>query len=126
MQPVIIEIPFPPSVNSLFANAKRSDGRRSGGRFPTKRYQAWRREAELMIMAARPKSVTGPVAVSMVLHPFNDRRMDADNTWKATLDSLVRMGVIEADDSRIVRKATVEWGSKRAPAAAVVTITPLG
>lgn len=117
MTTATITLPFPLSVNNLYAGRRR--------RYPTKRYAAWRREAELMIMAAKPPRIRGPVAVAMTLHPFNRRKRDADNAWKCVLDACVRMNVIEADDQTIVRKASVEWGEMRPRGEAVVTITAL-
>lgn len=117
MTTATLTLPFPISVNNMFAGKTR--------RYPTQRYAAWRREAELLIMAARPPRFRGPVAVSMTLHPRDKRRRDGDNAWKGVLDSLVRMEVIEADDGRIVRKANVEWGDVRPRGEAVVTITTL-
>ena len=112
-----ITLPFPLSVNNLFAGKSR--------RYPTRKYVAWRRSADLHVMASRAKRIKGPVVVSMTLHPADNRRRDADNCWKAVLDCLVRMQIIDADDNRVVRKHEATWGEKRKPAAAVVTITPV-
>lgn len=98
-----INLPFPPSVNALY--------RAVGGRsILSERYRKWKAEAGTSLMAQRPKKLTGPVTVLVELNPKDKRRRDIDNAgFKAVLDLLVSMRVIEADDSRCVREITGRW-----------------
>lgn len=122
--PVTIEMPFPPSVNGLFATHYR--GKAPGRRRISVAYLKWRVEAEMEIMAAGPRrKIEDPVAVKITLHPASRRRADADNFSKAILDCAVRMNILPDDNSDHVKEVTVRWGEQRRPGRAVVTITPL-
>ena len=114
---VSITLPFPPSVNCLFAGKKR--------RYPSAAYRRWRQVADMTVMAARVPQVAGPVSISVQLHASDKRPRDADNYLKSLIDCAVRMRVIEADDNRIVRDVRSSWGEQRRTAVAVVTITPI-
>lgn len=129
--PITITLPFPPSVNAMYANRspwRQRSGkvtRDAGGRFPTKRYRIWKRQADTLLMVAQIKPIKTPVAVSVVLHPPDARRRDCDNLLKPLLDCLVRSRVI-ADDARTsVVSVEAKWGDQRKPAAAVITISPV-
>ena len=97
-----LALPFPPSVNNLFATV----GRR---RVPTARYKAWRQEADMTVMVAGRPSISGPVRVHMAMKVPGKGRADGDNLCKAPLDCLVRMGVIDGDDHHTVRALSWEW-----------------
>lgn len=102
-KPVRITLPYPVSVNALY----RSVGGRS---ILSERYRKWKAEAGLTLMAQRPKKVKGPVSVLVELRPPNKRRRDIDNVgFKAVLDLLVAMQIIEADDGRCVKEITGRW-----------------
>lgn len=127
MQPVTITLPFPPSVNSLFANRQRGPSLRRGarvGRVATPRYRSWQSEADMTVMAARIRPISGSVNVEVTLHPPNGVRRDCDNHLKPILDCLVRMHVLPADDWRVVKRTAATWGDRQFPPVAVVTITP--
>ncbi len=100
---VRIELPFPPSVNALY--------RAVGGRsILSERYRKWKAEAGTLLMSQRPAKLTGPVSILVELCPTDKRRRDIDNAgFKAVLDLLVTMRIIEADDSRCVREITGRW-----------------
>lgn len=100
---VWLTLPFPPSSNNLFVNA----GKR--GRIKSSRYTMWLNEAGWELQSQRPKKMLGKVSVTICLCPVDKRRRDADNGCKAVLDLLVKHQVIEADDSRCVRKVTAQW-----------------
>ncbi len=100
---ISVSIPFPPSVNNLFVNA-----RKGKGRFPSDRYKAWLEEAGWALKAARQIPLTGDVTVDIVLCPPDKRRRDIDNLAKAPLDLLVKHGLI-SDDSEIV-ELRLRWG----------------
>lgn len=95
----IVRLPFPPSVNNLFAQARVNGKTR---RFQSKRYKAWRREAEAHLLwkhSPLPR-FTYPVSVGIIIQPPDARRRDADNLVKPLLDLLVRVGML-ADDSLV-------------------------
>lgn len=95
-------IPFPPSVNNLFRNVA---GR---GRVPSARYQTWKVVADEEVMLQKKQYFKGPVHVLLTVEDRGNQ--DADNCAKAPLDLLVRHGIIEDDNRKIVRKLTVQWG----------------
>jgi len=120
MIPVELTLPWPPSVNNLFAGTKR--------RYATKHYRTWRRHAEMEIMAARTPRINGPVTISILLHPPDSRPRDPSNHVKAIEDTLVRMQVIRDDNGDVVKQISARWGAVASPskrARAVVTITPI-
>ena len=124
MPKIAIDLPFPPSTNTLFRNVP---GR---GRVRTKRYLTWWRVAANELLAQR----TGldhavataiwraeRVGVSITLgRPDSRPRRDLDNLAKAILDRL--SGVIWMDDDRVVQ-LSLQWGGK--PKRALVEIEPL-
>lgn len=113
----VISLPFPPTTNNLYLNAK------GKGRIPTPRYSAWRTQALWEIRIQRAKPVTGPVHVHIRLVAPDKRRRDADNTFKAVLDALATGNVIEDDSSAYVRRLSTEWAEAGEPC--IVTITPV-
>ena len=126
--PITIELPWPPSVNAMYANRsgwRSSMSPKSGsGRFAAKKYRMWKREADQCVMMTRVRPLAGPVSLEIKLHPSDNRRQDADNRVKPLLDCLVRMSVLADDSQEVVRGVHVKWGEVRRPAAAIVTITP--
>ncbi len=98
-----VTLPFPPSVNALY--------RAVGGRsILSERYRKWKAEAGAELMAQRARPVLGPVSVLVELCPKDKRRRDIDNAgFKAILDLLVTMRIIEADDSRCVKEIIGRW-----------------
>ena len=119
-RPREVHLPFPPSVNNLFAQ-----NRKTGRRFPTKRYRAWRKEAALSILASRgPSFGREPVDVLIVLTPPDARKRDLDNHTKALIDALTDAQVF-ADDSQIER-LEVRWAHAGEPPGAVVLVAPPG
>jgi crossover junction endodeoxyribonuclease RusA len=93
-------LPFPPSVNNLFANGKK-------GRYRTDRYEAWRTLAGQEILVQGRKSLKGKVSLSVCAVRPDRRRRDVSNLLKPVEDLLVDMGVIE-DDS-LVERITIQW-----------------
>lgn len=101
-EPITLRLPFPPSVNQLFFNVGRSRAR-------TKLYDDWIKEASYAVRFAGSPRLNGPVEIALTFHDKPGRR-DLGNLEKATTDLLVTMRVIDADDSKIVRKITLQWG----------------
>lgn len=97
-------LPFPPTVNNLFAHATVGGHTR---RFPTKKYKLWRKEAWVRIKQEKLPRFDGPVAIRIDLTPPSSARRDVDNYSKAILDALVEARVLN-DDSQ-VQKLLCAW-----------------
>lgn len=100
-----ISVPFPPSVNALFANRQHGKGR---GRIATPAYTAWRTEAALRVNVQRPARIEGPVHLEYTL--ADKSRCDLGNLEKALTDLLVSSALIEGDGPKIVRSINLAWG----------------
>lgn len=98
----VIDLPFPPSVNNLFANGKTR-------RFRTQRYDRWIYEAGAEIMRQRPSKTIGKVVLFFEFGEPDRRRRDVSNLIKPVEDLLVKHGLIEADDSSVVRGVHASW-----------------
>jgi len=110
MSRLTLLLPFPPSVNCLYAGKKR--------RYKSDRYKAWIEEAALCINAAQP--IEGRVdLLYMYDHPDN-RERDVENYIKAVTDLLVSQGVLHNDNRPFIRGITARWTDKKGD---VVNIT---
>ena len=98
-------IPYPPSVNALFAN------HRTAGRFKTSHYKEWITETGWQLKKQKVEKVTGPVAVSYFVHKPDRRPRDLSNLLKALDDVLVTFNLIE-DDSMICAYDELRWAGK--------------
>jgi Holliday junction resolvase RusA-like endonuclease len=98
-----LNLPFPPSLNGLFANRK-------GGRRKSDRYKLWQADATEMLLKQRRNQHKGNVAVNIFFSRPDNRRRDLDNLNKGILDLLVTHKVI-VDDSR-VNVLHTEWSMK--------------
>lgn len=96
-------LPFPPSVNALYANIP------NVGRIKTHAYKQWQKEAGLRLNLQRPKKVSGRVRLSIRAVPPDKRKRDLGNLEKAIADLLVDMGVI--DDDSLIECQTACWVS---------------
>jgi Holliday junction resolvase RusA-like endonuclease len=103
---IILDLPFPPSVNHLFATVRQGAGLR---RVVSLEYKNWRAISAWEIKRQRPKCASGRVEVSITFEEKKGRR-DIDNLLKPILDCLVDNGVIGGDSSKTVRKITAQWG----------------
>lgn len=89
-------------------------------------YRRWKAGAGTSLLAQRPQKLTGAVSVSVRLNPPDKRRRDLDNAgFKAIIDLLVEHQVIEADDSRIVRRIEAEWADSGEPCTVNVQRLPV-
>lgn len=98
-----VTLPVPPTANNLFPTS------RSGHRFPSAKYKAWRKVAEAAFHTERkgPSKIFGHIKATYQFS-FNDRRKrDLANFEKGITDLLVQQGVIEddsmIDDLRLIR-----------------------
>lgn len=99
----VLALPFPPSVNNLFANGKR-------GRFTSQKYAAWQADAfeALLKQPARFDRYSGPVHVIYTFGRPDNRRRDVFNLEKAVSDFLVKHSIL-ADDT-LIERGVVQWG----------------
>ena len=100
----VLRCPWPPSVNRIWRSV-------NGRAILSADYRAWRKAASqelMLVQRARPQ--LGPVEITIELCPPNKRVIDIDNRAKACIDLLVSCGIIEADDSSVVRKVVIELG----------------
>jgi crossover junction endodeoxyribonuclease RusA len=98
----VINLPMPPSVNSLWRHGK-------GRVFCSKRYRTWLRVADTYYLANKRYwlPVKGHFRAVITLNE-KKRRGDADNRVKAVFDFLQRVEIIENDS--LCDGVTVEWG----------------
>lgn len=96
-----IVLPFPPSVNGTF--------RQHNGSRLSKRYIAWRDAATVELLRQRPTKHCGRVALTLEFAAPDRRPRDIDNLLKAPLDLLVKQGIIEDDNIKVVREVTARW-----------------
>jgi Holliday junction resolvase RusA-like endonuclease len=116
-----IWLPFPPSVNNLFAHAPVKGRVR---RFPTSKYKRWQRDAEVLILAARLPRYTEPVVIKLALVPPDGRARDASNYCKAVEDSLVKARVLIDDNQNFVKAVIPYWENPSSTPGVRVTIRP--
>jgi crossover junction endodeoxyribonuclease RusA len=98
----VIDLPFPPSTNNLFINLKR-------GRMRSQKYEDWIQEAGYKLNAQKPSKTLGKVELFMTFCAPDKRKRDVSNLIKPIEDLLVKHGIIEADDSSIVRGVHASW-----------------
>lgn len=99
---ILLRLPIPPSVNSLYFNRKSGIGR---GRIPTPAYRKWLAEADKWFLMQKRglKKVEGPCSVEIRIPPG---RYDAGNMTKAPQDFLVSREL--TDDDKFHVKVSVE------------------
>jgi len=107
----IITLPFPVSVNAMYAN------RKNGGRQKSKRYLTWANAAGWELKSQSPISIKGRVNLDVVFQRKDRRRRDISNLIKSVEDLLVDHGIIE-DDS-LVDELRLSWGGHNSPGALV-------
>lgn len=83
----------PVSLNNAYPTG------RSGRRYPSREYAAWKAAAALIARAAGVRPIEGPVGIDLLV-VFPSRRADLDNCIKPILDSLTGIGY--ADDRQVV------------------------
>lgn len=109
-----LRLPYPPSVNALYANAP---GR---GRVKTDRYSSWLTEAGYAVNRDAKGCVRGPYALHIAATPPDARQRDLGNIEKPISDLLQSMGVIENDC--MAQKISLAWRRDMGPGVHVMII----
>jgi len=91
---VILNLPYPPSVNKYWRRT------RSGGVRVSGEGVAYREAVVAYCKARGLLKLLGPLSVRLMVYVPDRRRRDLDNILKALLDALAHGGVYE-DDSQI-------------------------
>jgi crossover junction endodeoxyribonuclease RusA len=114
---LVLTLPFPVSVNAMFADGK-------ARRHKSQRYADWLLEAGYALNSQKPPSIKGQYHITYAFQEGQDRReRDAFNLEKGCTDLLVNHGVVEGDSNKYLRKGSVEWD--RSVIGVRITITPL-
>ena len=114
-----LELPFPPSVNTLRASVRGRLITSSAGR---KYYKAVaERMAELGLTDER---ISSPVTIIIVMHHKMNARYDVSNYLKAYEDALVKCGFIV--DDHLIEYASIKKGEKVAGGKLVVKVSVKG
>ena len=114
-----IRLPFPPSVNDMYANNKGARGR---GRYPSKEYEAWKDQAGWELNAQHVKPIDGVAEVRIDLD--STRRGDADNRIKAVLDLLVSHKILRGDSKKYIRRVSAGWEAVAGCRVSIITDSP--
>ncbi len=111
-------LPRPPSVNNAYGGGARR-------RYRMPKTKAWYEEAGKHVIEQKPKSIDGPVCVTLTVH--DEGRGDIDNKIKIVLDLLVKHRLIEGDERKYVRRVVGQWGTvdpRENGYGALVTVEP--
>lgn len=92
-----ITLPFPPSVNSAYGQAK---GQK---RFKSAQYTRWLLSCPAV--KDRPQ-ISEPCSIELRFYLPDSRLRDCDNYTKVTIDFLVSNQILEDDNYKIVRQVT--------------------
>ena len=93
MKQLLIELPWPPSVNSYYRHV----GRRV---LISRKGREYRRDICAIISSLHIKTFVGDLEMIVDAYPPDNRRRDLDNIQKSLWDSLQHAGVYK-DDSQI-------------------------
>ena len=116
MTPARLRLPFPVPLHACFIQGKH----RGGGGVPTKRYRAYRADAEAAWREQGSPRVPGLVTVEIALVAPDARARDAGNLHKCVFDNLTRLGVIEDDSNKVVLAELWRWAPSGPPCEVIV------
>jgi len=92
----LIELPWPPTVNTYWRHAK-------GKTYLSTKGKSYRKSVEMaVLLAGGRRNLLGDLFISIIATPPDMKKRDLDNLLKAPLDALAKCGVYE-DDSQICR-----------------------
>jgi len=110
IEPVSFALPFPPSVNGLFAGKER--------RYASRAYKAWQAEAAPCVPG---RMVPGPYEIHMRFDRPDRRSRDLGNFEKAVSDLIVKRGLV-IDDS-CCQRMVLAWSDDPPARHAMVHVT---
>ena len=102
-------LPWPPSGNVQARHTK------TGGHYLNPKVGAYRATVTQILAAMGLSHLTGfkalggPLSVSVVAAPPDNRATDADNRLKCLLDAMVHAGLLEDDSNRVIQRLAWEW-----------------
>jgi crossover junction endodeoxyribonuclease RusA len=108
--PVSFALPFPPSVNGLFAGKAR--------RYASPAYKAWKAAARPHVPAGL---IAGPYTLDLIFDRPDRRARDLGNLEKAVSDLIVERGLV-IDDS-CCQRITLAWSDEPPQRDSVVRVT---
>jgi len=112
---LILDLPFPPSVNHYYRSPTR--GALAGRHLISQAGRTYRAQVKADVQRVTLTPVTGRLAVHVDAFPPDNRRRDLDNIGKALLDALVHAGVItddgDIDQYSVTRKSKAPNGRVR-------------
>lgn len=118
---MIIELPWP---SATLSPNSRTHWRTKAGATKSAKNTAWVLAKEAMFRAGiKPGAMSGPIVVSMMFHPAQNRQRDLDNCqamMKAALDGIAE--ALGVNDS--IFRPVSSIGEKRATACVIVSLTP--
>lgn len=115
---MVIELPYPPSVNTYW----RANGKR---RFISKEGMLFKSTVQAICLRDKATSFGAKrLSVNIYIHPRSRRIFDLDNCLKAILDALMAAGVYD-DDSQI-DMLSIARSTPKPGGAAVVSISEHG
>lgn len=103
-------LPYPPTGNTATRHT------RGGAHYKTGAALAYRSAVAAALAEVGLGSLAGcaalggPLALSWLLLPPDERGRDVDNVRKEMADALTRAGVWRDDSNRVIRRETFEWG----------------
>jgi crossover junction endodeoxyribonuclease RusA len=102
---IVLELPFPPSVNTYWRNF-------NGRMLISKKGREYRKAVSDQVLIQRgAKHYCGPVKITIEAYRPDERKRDLDNLLKAPLDALTHAGVY-CDDNLIVY-LTIYWAEDK-------------
>lgn len=102
MTAVRLNLPFPPSVNAMYAN-----GGNKRGRHKTPSYKSWEQEATLYVKDSMRLELVS-YSLMILLEAPDKRRRDLGNYEKAVSDFLVSQRIVK--DDCYSKRIVLEWG----------------
>jgi crossover junction endodeoxyribonuclease RusA len=108
--PVSFALPFPPSVNGLFAGKAR--------RYASPAYKAWKAAARPHVPAGL---IAGPYTLDLIFDRPDRRARDLGNLEKAVSDLIVERGLVI--DDCCCQRITLAWSDEPPQRDSVVRVT---
>lgn len=109
-------LPWPISTNRIWRNY-------AGQTILASEARNWTEHAGWLLKEQKARSIAGPVELKIELCSPHKRSYDISNRVKLLEDALVKFGIIEGDDSKIVQRLVVAVGDGFVGAR--VTLTPI-